>query len=143
MAVFSLASAQTIVSSARAYASAQKLKPLAVVVLDQRGALVAAAVDDGGSIGRWRIAFGKANGALFFGAGSRRLSTMAAERPQFIGSVAALAQDGLVPVPGGVLIRDTAGDIIGAVGVSGDTSENDEAAALAGIEAVGLTADAG
>ena len=143
MSALLLASAQTIVARALEHARANTFKPLAVVVLDARGALVAASVEDGNSLGRWRIALGKANGALFFGAGSRRLATMAAERPQFIGAVTELAPAGLIPVPGGVLIRDEQGEIIGAVGISGDTSDNDEAAAVAGATAAGHTADIG
>jgi uncharacterized protein GlcG (DUF336 family) len=138
-----LAAAQTITSEALAHARRQSFKPLAVVVLDARAAVVAAASEDGTSLKRFQIARGKANGALAFGVGSRKLGEMAAERAHFFAGVAHVVGDGLVPGAGGVLVKDTSGAVIGAVGISGDTSDNDEAAAVAGIVAAGLVADGG
>ncbi len=77
------------------------------------------------------------------GAGSRWLNAQAADRPHFLEGLNGVAGGRIVPVPGGVLVRDGDGDIIGAVGISGDTSDNDEACAIAGIEAVGFVADPG
>jgi uncharacterized protein GlcG (DUF336 family) len=136
--------AQKIVTAALARARAQKFKPLAVVVLDARGALKAAAAEDGTSLKRAEIATGKAHGALAMGLGSRTLFTRAQQQPYFIAAVTqAVGGGGLIPVPGGVLILDGSGALLGAVGISGDTSDNDEAAALAGIAAAGCKADTG
>ena len=135
--------AQKIVAAALANARARNFKPLAVAVLDARGALKAFAAEDGTSLRRAEIATGKAYGALAMGLGSRTLGKMAAERPHFVAAVTHAVGGSLIPVAGGVLIRDGAGAVIGAVGVSGDTSDNDEAAAIAGIEAAGLKADPG
>lgn len=140
--MLTLDKADTIVRAALAEGARRKLKPLAVVVLDARGALKAAAVQDGSSLLRDKVAHGKAYGALAVGTGSRTLFTRAQEQPFFVGAVNALAGGALVPVPGGVLIK-AEGETIGAVGISGDTSDNDEAAALAGIAAAGLTGDGG
>lgn len=137
-----LETAQTIVTAALAHARTQSFKPLAVVVLDARGALKAAAAEDGTSLKRAEIATGKAHGALAMGLGSRTLFTRAQQQPYFIAAVTH-AVGGLIPVPGGVLVLDKAGHLLGAVGISGDTSDNDEAAAFAGIDAAGCKADAG
>ena len=134
--------AQNILASALAHARSSGFKPLSIVVLDARAAVIAAASEDGTSLKRFDVAFGKAHGALAFNLGSRRLGEIAVERPHFIvGAVHAVG--GLIPVAGGVLIKGAEGHVIGAVGVSGDTSDNDEAAAIAGIKAVGLVADGG
>jgi uncharacterized protein GlcG (DUF336 family) len=138
-----LADAQTIVATALALARQREFKPLAVVVLDARGALRALATEDGASLKRAEIAIGKAHGVLAMGVGSRRLASMAVERPHFLAAAAHAVGGMLIPVPGGVLVKDRAGAVAGAVGVSGDTSDNDEIAALAGIEAAGLVADTG
>jgi len=135
--------AQKIVSVALTEAARRSLKPLCVAVLDSRGALVAFAGQDGVSLRRADIAQGKANAALALGVGSRGIEKMARERGHFITAVTHAVGGSMVPVPGGVLIRDRKGEVIGVVGVSGDTSDNDEAVALAGIEAAGLTADPG
>lgn len=132
----SLDQAQSIVSAALAKAAELSLKPLAVAVLDARGALKAFAAQDGTSLARAEIASAKASGVLGTGVGSRAL----AERtPQFLAAIAHVIPGGVIPVPGGVLIRAGDGTLLGAVGVSGDTSENDEAAAIAGIRSAGLT----
>lgn len=137
----SLSAAQTIVSVALATARERDFKPLAVIVLDGRGTLKAAAVEDGAPLMRADIAHGKAYGAVAFGAPSRTLELRAKERPHFLQSISTLVGGKLVPVPGGVLIRSSTGAIIGAVGVSGDTSDHDEIAAASGIVAAGLAAD--
>jgi uncharacterized protein GlcG (DUF336 family) len=134
--------AQRIIAAAITHARA-KVLPLAVVVLDQRGALQAAAAEDGCSLKRSDIARGKAHAALAMGLGSRTLARRAETQPHFIAAVAHAVGGALIPVPGGVLLRDSAGILLGAVGISGDTSDNDEAAALAGITAAGLQGDPG
>jgi uncharacterized protein GlcG (DUF336 family) len=133
-----LEQAQKIVAQALAYAREHKLKPMAFVVLDARGALRAAGVEDGASLGRWKVAYGKANGAISLGVNSRALGQMAIERPHFVGALGAVFPDGVVPVAGGVLIYDQSGQIAGAAGASGDTSDNDEAALMAAIAIAGL-----
>ncbi len=143
MSTLTLDQAQTIVTSALRYGRAENLQPLAVVVLDARGVMKAFAAEDGTSLRREEIARGKAHGALSFGIGSRALAKRAIDTPQFIAAVTHAVGGSLVPVPGGVLIRAADHAIIGAVGISGDKSDNDEAAALAGIAAAGLAADPG
>ena len=136
--------AQAIVAAALAHARHEKLQPMAVAVLDARGALRAFAAEDGASLRRAEIAIGKADGALAMGMGSRALMKRAADQPAFIAAVTHAVGGSLIPVPGGVLVRAAAGGpAIGAVGISGDTSDNDEAAALAGIAASGLVGDGG
>lgn len=137
-----LAQAQTLASAALAEARARSLKPLAVVVLDERGAVKAAAAEDGTSLKRFEIAHGKAFGALSLGMGGRAVAKRAVDQPTFIAAVSHVVGGSLVPVPGGVLLRDGAGVLLGAAGASGDLSENDEAAVLAGVAAAGLTGEA-
>jgi uncharacterized protein GlcG (DUF336 family) len=130
MTELTLAAAEIIVAAALKHAAADGLKPLAVVVLDARGADKALAAQDGVSLKRVDIARGKASGALALGMGSRALFKRAKEQPYFIAAVSqTLGETGLIPVPGGVLIEDQSGKVIGVVGISGDTSDNDEAAA--------------
>lgn len=144
MPELTLEKAQAIVVAALRRACEANFKPMAVAVLDARGALKAFGAEDGTSLKRPEIAHGKAHGALSLGQGSRALAKAATERPHFIAAVTHAVGGSLIPVPGGVLIRASAdGPVIGAVGVTGDTSDNDEAAALAGIEATGLSGDAG
>jgi uncharacterized protein GlcG (DUF336 family) len=138
-----LSAAQKILEAALGYASEQGFKPMAVAVIDARGALKAFAAQDGTSLKRGDIALGKANGAIALGMGSRALMKRAEQQGYFIAAATAAIGGSLVPVPGGVLIKDAAGGLLGAVGISGDTSDNDEAAAIAGIKAAGLIADAG
>lgn len=138
MSVLSLKAAQTIVEHALKKAHDAKMKPLTVAVLDARGCLVAYAMEEGGLL-REKIAQGKAWGALGMGRSSRALEQIAKDRPHFVNAAIEASGGRLVPVPGGVLVRDKASnELLGAVGVSGDTSDNDEIAALAGIEAAGL-----
>ncbi|MCL2427982.1 MAG: heme-binding protein [Alphaproteobacteria bacterium] len=143
MAELTLAKARAIVEGALAHARAQKFQPLAVAVLDARGVLKAFAAEDGTSLRRSDIAIGKAHGAVAMGTGSRALAKAATERPHFVAAVTHAVGGSLVPVPGGVLIRDDKGALLGAAGISGDTSDNDEAAALAGIKQAGFAGEPG
>ncbi len=112
-------------------------------MLDAGGHLVAFKREDSSGILRFDIAYGKAWGALGMGFGSRTLFERAANTPQFFNALAVASGGRVVTNPGGVLIKDAGGDILGAVGISGDTSDKDEACAIAGIEAAGLKADPG
>jgi uncharacterized protein GlcG (DUF336 family) len=143
MSELTLDKAQAIIAGALAHARTNNLKPLAVAVLDERGAYKALAVEDGTPLRRAEIAHGKAHGAIAMGIGSRALGKAAVERPHFIAAVTHAVGGALIPVPGGVLIRSTSGAVLGAVGVSGDVSDNDEAAAAAGIAAAGFAAETG
>jgi uncharacterized protein GlcG (DUF336 family) len=138
-----LVAAETIAKAALEYARRERLAPLGVAVLDARGALKCYLAEENVSLSRADIAIGKASGALAMGVGSRSLAKRARDVPHFIYAVAPMVSRGLVPVPGGVLVRNTEGELLGAVGVSGDTSDNDESAALAGVEAAKLVADPG
>jgi uncharacterized protein GlcG (DUF336 family) len=142
MADLTLDIARRILDAALAKSTELKLKPLVITVLDARGCVKVTAAQDGTSLMRAEIAHGKAYGALAMGMGSRALFQRAQEQPYFIDAANTLAQGRLVPVPGGVLIQNGS-TLLGAVGVSGDTSDNDEACAVAGIEAAGLKANAG
>jgi uncharacterized protein GlcG (DUF336 family) len=138
-----LAQARSILDKPLATAREKKFRPMGAAVVDSRGALRAYAEEDGNPILRWKIASGKAMGAVLFGAGSRRLHAIGVERPHMAAALVEMTGGALVPVIGGVLIRDQSGALVGAVGVSGDTSENDEACAIAGIESAGFKADTG
>ncbi len=138
-----LTSAEIIVTQALAHAKSASFKPLGIVILDARGTVKAASIADGSSLARFDIAKAKAQGALAFNMGTRGLEKLAKERPHFFAGAASAIAGGIVPVPGGVLIKATDGSILGAVGVSGDTSDNDEIAAMAGITAAGYVADGG
>jgi uncharacterized protein GlcG (DUF336 family) len=138
-----LEQARTIIAAAFADRKDKGFAPMAVVVLDSGGHTVAFEREDGASNMRYQIAFGKAHGALALGIGSRALGRRAEAQPTFIAAATAAIGGALVPVPGGVLLRDEGGAIVGAVGATGDTSDNDEEAAVAGIEAAGLQADTG
>jgi len=141
-----LGHALAIVEAALKKGRELNLQPLAVAVLDAGGHLKAFVREDGAGILRPKIAEGKAWGALGMGFGSRSFAKRIAEQPgapSFFGALASMSEGRVVPVPGGVLIRDANKDVIGAVGITGDTSDNDEACALAGIAAAGLTGDAG
>jgi len=138
-----LAVAQGMVEAARAHARRKSMNPLAIVVLDARGALKFALAEDGTSLKRAEVATGKAHGALAMGLGSRTLYTRVQSQPHFIAAVTHAVGGLLVPVPGGVLVRTKEGELLGAIGISGDSSDNDEEAALAGIAAAGLVGDPG
>jgi uncharacterized protein GlcG (DUF336 family) len=135
--------AQTIVAAGLKHGRDSKMKPLGIVVLDARGAMKAYAAEDKSSLKRFEIAHGKAYACLALGHGSRTINKMAVERPHFGAAMGHVVGGTFVPVPGGALIRNASDDIIGAVGVSGDTSDSDEACAVAGIKAAGLMADIG
>jgi uncharacterized protein GlcG (DUF336 family) len=141
MTELTLAKAQTVISAALKAARDKSLAPMAVAVLDARGVLKAYGAEEGTALRRADIAIGKAHGALAMGVGSRTLGKRAEERPHFIAAVTHVVGGSMIPVAGGVLIRGTDNSIIGAVGVTGDTSDNDEAVALVGLAAAELTAD--
>jgi len=141
MTHLTLSKAQTIISAALGYSREKSFAPMAVAVLDARGVLKAFAAEEGTALRRADIAIGKAYGALAMGVGSRTLGQRAVERPHFISAVNTAIGGSMIPVAGGVLIRGDDRSIIGAVGVTGDTSDNDEAAALAGLAEAALTAD--
>ncbi|MGB1952733.1 MAG: GlcG/HbpS family heme-binding protein [Candidatus Puniceispirillum sp.] len=143
MMSITLDQAQIIAQAALAKGRALSLKPLSVVVLDPRASMVTCLSEDGVSQLRAKIALGKASAAIQLGLGTRALMNRAEQQAYFIQAMNGLADGNFVPVPGGVLIRDKSGALLGAVGISGDTSDNDETAALAGIEAADLVADAG
>ena len=140
MTCISLEQAQRAIAGAIAEGEALELKPLSVAIVDAGSHLIALARTDGASTMRPQISIGKAAGALALGVSSRRIAEMAVERPTFIGALAPHAFHGMVPAAGGIIIVDNDGRVIGAIGVTGDTSDNDEACALAGITAAGLTA---
>ncbi|MFF2299251.1 heme-binding protein [Arthrobacter sp. NPDC058127] len=135
-----LTTAQSIVTEALTAGHEQGFKPLTVVVLDAGGHLVAAARQDGASNNRFEIAHGKAYGALALGMGSRALMQRAEDQAYFIAAATAALGGRLIPVPGGVLIRDQDDTLQGAVGISGDSSDNDETAASKAIHGAGLKA---
>lgn len=142
MTKLTLEQASVIVDTALATANAMKLKPMSVAVLDDGGHVIAFKKQDNSSLMRFEIAFGKAWGALGVGRPSAAIAQLADERPHFVASLMAASGGRIVPVQGGVLVRSAAGEIMGAVGVTGDTSQNDEACAVAGIKAAGLQPDA-
>jgi uncharacterized protein GlcG (DUF336 family) len=133
-----LAKASLIVDAALDAARRNELEPLTVVALDAGGHEVVLKREDGSGIIRVEIARAKAYGALGMGISSRGIGERLAQRPVFAGSLTVIADGRLATAAGGVLILDAAGDVIGAVGISGDTSEKDEFAAISGIEAAGL-----
>jgi uncharacterized protein GlcG (DUF336 family) len=143
MADLTLDTARKIIDGALAKVIEMKLKPMVITVLDARGCVKATIAQDGTSLMRGEVAHGKAYGALAMGLGSRALLKRAEEQPFFIDAVNTMARGALIPVPGGVLIHDASGSLLGAMGISGDTSDNDEIAAVAGIEAAGLKASTG
>ncbi|MSO68067.1 MAG: heme-binding protein [Pseudolabrys sp.] len=138
-----LAQASTIVDTALKKARELKQMPQTVVVLDAGGHVVAAKREDGSGILRYEISIAKAYGALGMGWGSRTMMERAAQNPNFLTAIVGASGGRLIPNPAGILIRDAGNAIIGAVGISGDTGDNDEIIGIAGIEAVGLKADPG
>lgn len=139
MTTITLDEANQIIAAALAKGRELALKPLCVAVLDPGGAVIALQREDRASTLRPDIAMGKASGALGLGISSRKIGDMAAERPTFVASLASLAKDGIIPAAGGIIVtRD--GEVAGAVGITGDTSDNDEACAIAGVLAAGLEA---
>ncbi|MCG7625309.1 MULTISPECIES: GlcG/HbpS family heme-binding protein [unclassified Epibacterium] len=137
----SLDQARTIIETARAKGRDMNLKPLSVVVLDAGGHVLAFEREDGAAPGRFGIAQGKAYGAVMLGMAGTAQMARAEQQAYFMAAVNGVYGGQVVPVPGGVLVRDDTGAVIGAVGVTGDTSDNDAVAAKAGVEAAGLTAE--
>lgn len=142
MAQISLRKARTIIRKALAKGREIDLKPLSVVVLDPGGHVIAFEREDGASPGRFAIAHGKAHGSIMLGIAGTAQMARADSQAYFIDAARSVFGGRLVPVPGGILVRDAKGNILGAVGVTGDTSENDVVAGMAGIEAVGLNGEA-
>lgn len=136
-----LATAEKIIDAALAAGRAEGMLPLTVAVLDAGGNIVVIKRADGSGIMRTDIAFGKAWGALGMGISSRTIRDRLRERPAFQSALAVASDGRFIPVPGAVLVLDAAGTVIGSVGISGDTSEKDEYAAIMGIRAAGLTPD--
>jgi uncharacterized protein GlcG (DUF336 family) len=140
MSALTLAQASALIDAALAKGRAEKFAPLTVVVLDPGGHIIALKREDHSGIIRVEIASGKAYGSLGMGLGSRALFERAKIAPSFIAAASAASGGRLVPVPGGALIIDGQGHVAGAVGVSGDTSDNDEICVLAGVAAIGMKA---
>lgn len=143
MSTISLETALDITRQALAASRELSTAPLTIAVLDAGGHLVTLQREDGASMLRPQIAIGKAWGAVALGKSSRVLAADAQQRPSFIAAVNTLAQGNVVPAPGGVLIRNSANEVIGAIGISGDASDIDEQCAIRGVQALGLVADAG
>ncbi|MEC4750240.1 heme-binding protein [Methylomicrobium sp. Wu6] len=140
MHILTLEKANLIIQTAIAKARELKMAPLTVVVLDAAGHLKAMQREDGASMIRQEIATAKAWGAVSMGVSSRSLAGVAVQRPDFMNSLITLSQGKVMPVPGGVLIRDKDNQLIGAIGISGDVSDQDERCAISGIEAAGFVA---
>lgn len=140
MALISLEQADWIISAAFSTGTELGLKPLSVVVVDAGGHPIAFRRQDGASTLRFAIALAKAGGALALGVSSRAIAEMSVERAAFVASLSSLNSSGIIPAAGGVIVVDNAGLPIGAVGTTGDTSDNDEVCTLAGIAAAGLLA---
>ncbi|MGR3756709.1 MAG: GlcG/HbpS family heme-binding protein [Tranquillimonas sp.] len=142
MSKLNLAAARMIVTATLERGRSNGLKPLSVVVLDAGGHPIAFEREDGASPGRFAIAHGKAYGAVMLGLGGKAQMARAESQAYFMSAVNGVFGGQVVPVPGGVLIRDGDGAILGAVGVTGDTSDNDADAASSAVEAAGFTAEA-
>jgi len=139
----SLAQADVIADQALQKGRELKFAPLTVAVLDPGGQLKVLKREDKASLLRPEIALGKAWAVLGMGFGGRELARRAEQMPIFFTALNAMSAGRMVPLPGGVLIRDADGQVIGSVGISGDTSDNDEICAVFGIEAAGLSPDTG
>jgi len=138
MSQISLDQANAVIAAALSKGEELKLKPLTVAVLDSGGHLIALQRQDASSTLRPQIAIAKAAGALALGVSSRKIGEMAIERPTFVGALAPLAPQGIVPAAGGLIVVENNGAAIGAVGVTGDLSDNDEICAVAGVVGAGL-----
>lgn len=136
--MLTLKQANNLIETAFAKGNELGLKPLTVAVLDPGGHLIALQRQDGTSNLRPKMAIAKAAGSLNLGMSSRAIADMASDRPSFVQALAALAPQEMLPAAGGVLIFDQRGALQGAVGVTGDTSDNDETCALYAVEAIGL-----
>jgi uncharacterized protein GlcG (DUF336 family) len=142
MAGISLSKARVVIRKALEHGREAGMKPLSVVVLDGGGHVIAFERGDGAAPGRFAIAHGKAYGAVMLGMAGRAQMARAEAQPYFMAAVNGVYGGQVIPVPGGVLVRDKRGAVIGAVGVTGDSSDNDAAAALAGLAAAGLEGEA-
>jgi uncharacterized protein GlcG (DUF336 family) len=142
MSSLTLKQANSIIEAALVESRQMKIKPLAVVVLDASGNIVAAQRDDNASMFRFDVALGKAWGAVAMSCSSRALGKRAQDNPNFFTTLAATAQGRFLPQTGAALIKDAQGNILGAAGASGGTGDEDEACCVKGIEAAGLVADA-
>ncbi|MEL6683920.1 MAG: heme-binding protein [Pseudomonadota bacterium] len=142
MAEISANKARTIIRKALTKGDEMGFKPLSVVILDAGGHVKAFERSDGAAPGRFGIAHGKAYGSIMLGMAGTAQMARAEQQAYFMAAVNGVYGGQVVPVPGGVLVRDKRGNVIGAVGVTGDTSDNDLIAAMAGIEAAGLTGEA-
>lgn len=138
MNALTLEKANQIIHVALTNARQLNLEPLTVVVLDDAGHLKAMQREDGATMIREQVAIAKAWGAVNMGMSSRNLAAVAEQRPDFMNALIGLADGKVMPVPGGVLIRNADYKILGAVGISGDVSDQDERCAIAGIHAAGL-----
>ncbi len=138
----SLMKARTIIRKTLEKGRDMGLKPLSVVVLDAGGHVQAFEREDGAAPGRFAIAHGKAYGAVMLGMAGKAQMARAEQQAYFMAAVNGVYGGQVIPVPGGVLLRDAKGTVIGAVGVTGDSSDNDAEAALAGIEAAKLVGEA-
>ena len=143
MNALTLSAANVIVDKALEKGRELNFAPLTVIVLDAGGQAKVLKREDLSSLLRPEIAMGKAWGALGMGFGGRELARRAARAPAFFGALSDMSGGRMVPVPGGVLIRSESGEILGSVGISGDTSENDEICAVYGIRSAGLMPDTG
>jgi len=135
-----LAQASSIMDAALAEGRERNFAPLAIAILDAGGHLIIFKREDGAGFARFDIAYGKAWGALGMGFGTRELAERGARYPAFVAAISTATQGRMIPSPGGVLILDQAKEAIGAVGISGDFGDNDEACAIAGIEKAGFSA---
>lgn len=140
MSELTLDIALTMAQAAAKAARAAGYAPMGIVVLDQAGDLVTFVREDGASMFRFEIAKGKAWGAVGMGVSSRVLASRAKDNPNFFISLAATAQGRFLAQPGAVLIKNTQGHILGAVGASGGTGDEDEKICTAGVEAAGWIA---
>lgn len=143
MTALTLDQASTIVDATLAEARRRDFRPIIALVLDAGGYAKALKREDGTGLLHYDIAMGKAWGAVAMGSASRALGERMEQRPSVVAAIAAASGGRFMPIPGGVLIRDKAGTLLGAIGVSGELSDNDEICAAAGIEAAGLVADTG
>lgn len=143
MTALTLDLADDIADAILAAGRKRNAQPLTAAVLDTGGHVVVMKRADGSGILRCQIAHGKAWGALGMGLPSRTLFERTSKQPAFFAALGPVSEGRMVPVPGGVLLRDAEGRLIGAVGVSGDTSDMDEECAVEAIAACGLTADIG
>ena len=136
-----LSDAQIIIRSSLKKVNDLGLKPLSVVVLDAGGHVIAFEREDGAAPGRFAIAQGKAYGSVMLGMSGSAQMARAEAQAYFMAAVNGVYGGKVIPVPGGVLVRDLNGEVVGAVGVTGDSSDHDLIAALAGIDAAGFVGD--